>query len=973
MIFGAFLNMSQGDPEAMPKGTHDIYDDDWLWQRGYVGANGTDLSFSDVLCVPRVIKNVACRYSADDAGIDCTSGLAWAYDAVRITEKANWLDFSTPTYIECVVESLGEPLPRYGMVASVNVTVANTTTLVDTESLAMSLEEAKSNSDCKGSLSHCLRKDLTTGVDLDWFGTGFEYDGATQVAPNTFHFTADHTPVVSHISPTRAMPGSLIDIHGKNFQSNIAFTDTNWYMSEFGYYEQPTEVNVMIGLYPCVIHSHNDTLIQCYAIFGYMLEPMDVKLSVHGHGSAESNAVFTFAVDVYTVSPSVGSLAGGTTVTVGTSEIGSSTAGFDTSISSFDVWLVPEGSLITTEAEAIADSDSFTTDIIASAQTDTSVTFVSKALSWAVDQLPSLEKERTLSTWLLTRWEGNEIYSECMSTNSCLFSFAASATPVLAFNKTEWFTLNSISGLQTLNDFTSLVPGDSFNLFYDTSSQSHGTAFNWSAINSSDVTVTINNASLDFRLEVISITSAEGNNAHIVRLSSTVGSHVEPCDPCSVDVQVEPWGRAVVFNASVKILPVIMDLSHISGSYEGGLELTVTGHSLGVAGSAVAPIVSIGGVSCSVTHFNNTAISFVTPSFSSAEDTISYNVSVTVASVSSMCTRSGGCGFQFSNRTSHTPKFHAIEPSNGHWPEHVTITGAGFNATGTVVQVGYRIATIISATSTEIVIEVPKHVGGTYTLSVHVPGKGYASGFKQWFRFDSGITDITPKLGSRYGGQRITLSGFGFAPFGTNSTLSDVDTSYKALFSAWTNYGTANESAPFEFETIEATYDRIVATTHFENSQQLDGAFENSWLNSLSVDVAKESEGYIGPNAYYYISASDGDDGVSRLFDGDPLTTYDGYGGGIGLEIVYMGYSPFLLTDYQVLSHYWTVEMPSKWQLWGRETWEADWELVDTMDGPQSEPETYKFMNRTCDNPGFYLRESCLLIVWLRETDLVLA
>ena len=247
----------------MPYGTHDIYDDDWLWQRGYVGNNGTDLRFSDVLCIPRVIKNVACRYSADDAGIDCTSDLAWAYDAVRITEKANWLDFSTPTYIECVVESLGESLPRYGMVASVNVSLANATTLIDTESLAESLEEASSNFNCKNSLSHCVRKDIKTGVDLDWFGSKIEFDGATQVAPSNFQFSEEHTPHVAYLNPSRAMPGTLIDIHGTNLQSKVPFTDTNWYMSEFGYYEQPTAVTVMIGLYPCVFFSHNDTVIQC--------------------------------------------------------------------------------------------------------------------------------------------------------------------------------------------------------------------------------------------------------------------------------------------------------------------------------------------------------------------------------------------------------------------------------------------------------------------------------------------------------------------------------------------------------------------------------------------------------------------------------------------------------------------------------------------------------------------------------------
>jgi len=942
----------------MPKGTHDIYDDDWLWHRGNVGANGTDARFSDVLCIPRVIRNVACRYSDDDAGIDCTENSAWAYDSVRVTEKAHWLDFSTTTYIECVVESMGESLPRYGMFASVNVTLANATTLVDTASLAMSLDEAKANFNCKMSLSHCMRKDLSTGVDLNWFGASIDYDGATQLAPSIFHFSAEHTPEVTSIHPTRAMPGTLIDIHGTNLLSRLPFTDTNWYMSEFGYYQQPTEVTVDIGTYPCVIRSFNDSMIQCFAILGQMLQPMDVRVKIHGYGNAACESTFTFAVDVYTVSPSMGSLAGGTTVTVGTSQIGDPSAGFDVSIKSFDVWLVPEGTHPTSEAEARADAKIFSTKPVASAQTESSVTFLSKALLFATGSLPSIEDEGTLTTWLLTHWDGNEIYSQCMSGSNCSFSFAASATPVLAFNKTLQTFMGSALEQQAIGNHSVtpvLVAGDPLVLSYDTNRQPNGTAFNWSVVNADDIVVTVNNVSLDFDLVVTNQASADGRNWHSVFLNSFVGTNIPPCDSCSLIVQVEPWGRAVIFDSSFKILPIIEGLSHTTGSSEGGLELTLTGRGLSVDGSTVIPVVTIGDTSCAVVFFNNTIVSCTTSSYVSAEDSINLNISVTVAKVASLCLRPGGCTFQFSNSTSHTPKFYSIKPSNGHWPDQVTITGAGFNATGTVVTLGYHTATIISATSSEIVVEIPKHVGGTYALSVRVPDKGYASGLKQWFRFDSGITSVTPKLGSRYGGQRITITGFGFAPLGTNSTSSEEDTFYDSLFNAWTNYGTANESAPFEFATIEATFDRIVATTLFESSQQLDGAFEDDWLNSLSVDIAKENDGYVGPNAYYFVSASDGDSQVSNVFDNDPTSAYNGCCAGVNLEILYMGTTAFLLTDYQILSYYWTVEMPSKWQLWGRETWEADWELVDTMNGPQSEPETYKFLNRTCDNPGFYL------------------
>ena len=122
----------------------------------------------------------------------------------------------------------------------------------------------------------------------------------------------------------------------------------------------------------------------------------------------------------------------------------------------------------------------------------------------------------------------------------------------------------------------------------------------------------------------------------------------------------------------------------------------------------------------------------------------------------------------------------------------MTITGTGFNASsGNVVTLGYRTAEVLSANATHMVVQVPKHVGGTYQLSIHVSGKGLAavSGAQGWFRFDSGIENVSPKIGSRYGGQHITLSGFGFAPVGSGST--DEDTDYETLFSAWTNFGTA--------------------------------------------------------------------------------------------------------------------------------------------------------------------------------------
>lgn len=50
----------------------------------------------------------------------------------------------------------------------------------------------------------------------------------------------------------------------------------------------------------------------------------------------------------------------------------------------------------------------------------------------------------------------------------------------------------------------------------------------------------------------------------------------------------------------------------------------------------------------------------------------------------------------------------------------------------------------------------------------------------------------------------------------------------------------------------------------------------------------------------------------------------------------------------------WHTEQPVAWRVYGLESPALKWELVDTFKGPRTEPATYKFMNKTCDNPGFY-------------------
>ena len=63
----------------------------------------------------------------------------------------------------------------------------------------------------------------------------------------------------------------------------------------------------------------------------------------------------------------------------------------------------------------------------------------------------------------------------------------------------------------------------------------------------------------------------------------------------------------------------------------------------------------------------------------------------------------------------------------------------------------------------QLVCDIPKHPGGYADIKFRT-GSGYASSESDlmWFKFESAVQDIYPPEGSRYGGQIVTISGYGF-------------------------------------------------------------------------------------------------------------------------------------------------------------------------------------------------------------------
>ena len=74
------------------------------------------------------------------------------------------------------------------------------------------------------------------------FGESLVFTGPHFVLPQAYTFHTSATPVITSVTPLTGMPGSKIEIFGRNFGAQIPLTDENWYMSRWGFFEQPNKV-----------------------------------------------------------------------------------------------------------------------------------------------------------------------------------------------------------------------------------------------------------------------------------------------------------------------------------------------------------------------------------------------------------------------------------------------------------------------------------------------------------------------------------------------------------------------------------------------------------------------------------------------------------------------------------------------------------------------------------------------------------
>ena len=114
-----------------------------------------------------------------------------------------------------------------------------------------------------------------------------------------FAYSQAVTPTIDSVSPNRVDSSSLISINGSNFGTNL------------------TNVNVKIGTQSCSVSSVTNTEITCQLV-GLNLGNQLVRVNIFGVGDAQNSQYLyvTGSPSLSTISPLIGSIYGGTLLTL---------------------------------------------------------------------------------------------------------------------------------------------------------------------------------------------------------------------------------------------------------------------------------------------------------------------------------------------------------------------------------------------------------------------------------------------------------------------------------------------------------------------------------------------------------------------------------------------------------------------------------------------------------------------------------
>jgi hypothetical protein len=228
-----------------------------------------------------------------------------------------------------------------------------------------------------------------------------------------------------------------------------------------------------------------------------------------------------------------------------------------------------------------------------------------------------------------------------------------------------------------------------------------------------------------------------------------------------VTVEFASLGRTVE-TLQFTVTSAIMSISPTAGSTLGGTTLTICCRGLPSDFSRIQ--VNLNTNVCTVLSVLNDTIVCALGMLRKNTPAV-YEVTVLVDGVKSTCsTESGVC--QWQSLSSLTPIINtdvsSLSLSTG---SILTLEGTSLPAATPIVQIGTASCNVTSRSSSAVVCVVEKGVGGRHLLTVLYP-VGFAShaleGCCPRVSYYFEITSIFPSKGSRFGGQRVTVTGMGF-------------------------------------------------------------------------------------------------------------------------------------------------------------------------------------------------------------------
>ncbi|XP_066530272.1 fibrocystin-L-like [Hoplias malabaricus] len=230
-----------------------------------------------------------------------------------------------------------------------------------------------------------------------------------------------------------------------------------------------------------------------------------------------------------------------------------------------------------------------------------------------------------------------------------------------------------------------------------------------------------------------------------------------------VQVRVNNLGSAILTMPSessrrVVLLPVVDSVVPAVGSTTGFTRLLISGSGL------IGGLVTVAGVPCKVVSSSYTQVLCDTsPSVSHIGD-----VSVSIGSVVSSC--SSSCSYEYS--ADLVPQIFSIVPSSVYGNlTAVVISGSGFSdSLGNVTVLADNITLqVTDVTDGNITLLVGALPAGSHSLSVVVHSKGLANGSATLTSVP--FATLQPTSGSLAGGTLLTITGNGFVPRNTSVML----------------------------------------------------------------------------------------------------------------------------------------------------------------------------------------------------------